>query len=263
MVYGGIALADLSFFSKIRFFISFLIKTAIVFAMFAVLIPLKEKLCFSSGQLNSDGLIVFAILVLGYCLTYAIFFIISEGILKDMLIGMIISLIGGVLAAIFPPLGIVIIIIGIFSMIKQIIGVVKMIPMLLLGVLISVLLFADVLLDMYDIKVVSFVGKYILGFDKFTLVIPKIMLPYLFTTLLVSVNLAFKYNLKMALFRQTVIFLSVPIIVLVLWLIKTRIESAVFTPGQMQTASVKNGKIWVDSYTRSNGTVVSGYWRKA
>lgn len=267
MTSDAIALSDLTFFSKIRFFAGFLLKTVVLFSIFIILIPLKQMLCFFSGEFNSNGLLFFAIIILGYCIVYDIFFIISEGIIKEMVKGMVISLIGGILAVVFPPLGIVLMILGLISMIKQIIGVAKMIPMLLLGALISILLFIDVFMVTEGMDIRDYMEQLIFfNIGKFNFVIHIAMIPYICITFLVSVNLAFKYNLKMALFRQTVIFLAIPIAALVIWLIKTSIQSAIFSPREMQTTSIGNvpgqrGKIWIKPYTRLDGTAVRPHWR--
>ena len=268
------ALGDLPALSQVRFFVAFIIKTAVVFGVFCALLVLKNLLCFS--RVNTflpieSGTVIFALLVLAWCVGYDIFFIISEGYIKKAIVGLFLSFLSAVLVRIYPQLGVIFAVLAIISMVKTVIGVLKMIPYLLLGVLITALMFLDIavaLIDKYELLSEVGVGTLMSHFSPLSLpiysmriTVSPLMIPYLILTLLVSINLSFKYNLKMALFRQTIIFLSLPVIILMVFLIHTMISRALCEPATMQQASVGRGKIWVQPYCRLDGTLVSGYWR--
>ena len=91
---------------------------------------------------------------------------------------------------------------------------------------------------------------------------------YLILSLIVAVNLGFKYRLKDAIFRQCVIFMAIPIAIIIIILIKFIAESiaesisgSLYQPSSIQSSGLNKGKIWVNSYFRADGTHVLGHWR--
>lgn len=264
----GTPLSQLTFGSKFLFGVGFLFKVTILYGIFIGLNILKQIICLNSlwktGQLQDDSLILFAILVLGYCIIYDIFFIISEGIIGKMIFGLILTLIGSAVVFFFPPAGAIIALLGLISMIKSIVGIIKMIPMLLLGVLISFFLLADILLIYFDRSLFEEFVKnpiYVKKIYHFTIVFFVYDIPYLVCTALISLVLAFKYNLKMALFRQTVLFLAIPIIALVIWLIKSALSNSLFQPQHQQQAVIRDNRVFVHAYQRADGTCVASHFR--
>ena len=55
--------------------------------------------------------------------------------------------------------------------------------------------------------------------------------------------------------------MAIPIVALLVLLIRSAIGDNVSQPQSIQGANVKNGKIWVNSYTRADGTFVRGFFR--
>ncbi len=258
---NAIAFSDFSFFSKIIMTFAWLLKSCIVFSIFFVLIPLKYYLYIKT---EADYLFIFAGIILAYCVAFLIYYVISEGILKDMFWGFVISIIGSIIAFFIPPVGAIIIIIGIISMIKKIISVVKMIPLLLFGFLLATLLFSDELFESFTESGV-YINKDIILLNirvfKFYFPITIYMFVYIILSIITSLVLSFKYSLKNAMMRQVVILMAVPITALIIWLIKTKLSRSLYSPSEIQQVSIHNGKIWIDEYFRSDGTPVRGHWR--
>lgn len=253
---SGETLGELGFFGVIGYFIGFIIKTIILYSIFTGFALLRDYISYKGYQMDSDGILIYAGLILAYCLVFDIFYIISEGILKDIIVGLIISLIGVVIATIFPPAGIIIIVLGIISMIRQIISFIKMIPFLLMGGFLSILLLSEYFIPDF----IEQFGVFSLNIGKFNFVFNKIMYLYFAITLLISINLGFKYSLKDALFRQTIIFLSLPIMCLIFYIVKTRLNTPVCEPGEIQTSSIHRGKVFVRGHYR-NGKWIHSFWR--
>lgn len=264
----GIALNDLSFPSQILFWIGYLVKSAVLFGIFMTASFLRNTFApLTNRGIDSGGIFFFCCVLLTYCICYIVYFIISEGILKDMIVGMIISFIGAILMAVFPPFGVIIALIGIISMIKQIISIAQMIPLLLLGVLLTVFLFLDAILATETFRSLFQDGMPWQVFKRFeifdtTFVIRYAHIPYIILSALISLNLAFKYSLKVAMFRQVIIFISVIIVALIVAIVKSKLENAICNPGTMQGTSIQNRKIWINDYYRLDSTFVHGHWRR-
>ena len=277
---NAILLSECSIGFKIKYFIGLILKATILFGISTFILLLK--IIFSGGSI--DSMLFIATIVLVWCVLYLAFYIITEGIIKQIITGFIISIIGTILTAIFPPLGIVIAIIGFFMMVKQIIDMVKMIPLLLLGLLLFLLLFDTELLSYsfgglvrlpsvkFDISFISNPINNILRDaeiifpNRIFISYPNIA--YLILSLIVAVNLGFKYRLKDAIFRQCVIFMAIPIAIIIIILIKfiaesiaESISSSLYQPSSIQSSGLNKGKIWVNSYFRADGTHVLGHWR--
>lgn len=261
----GMAFSDISFTGKFLFAVSWAFKSLVLFSIFSVLVVLKQFML-HIGIHPVHTMLIVSLTVIAYSIAFLIFYIISEGVIKKMLAGIIISIIGSIVAAIFPPLGILIAVIGIISMISQILSVVKMIPLLLFGMLLAVLLFSDIACLALSSEV-NFISESTLLKDMtvsafgFHFSFPKVMLGYFALSALASLNLAFKYSLKNAMMRQVVIFMAIPITELLILLIRTVLSNALYNPREVQQVSVGNGKVWVNDYYRANGTLVKGFWR--
>lgn len=266
---NAIALSGFSIGAKIKMFVGLIMKTIILFSIFASFEFLKIFII-SAGVSWEFSTLAIVITIFAYSICFLIFYIISEGILKKMLVGLVISIIGTVLAAFFPILGIVIAIIGIFSMIKKIISVAKMIPLVLLGFLLALLFFADILYipisELDDVEIPTTAFKFLFtnfsfSIFGFNLVFPKVTLGYFILSALISVVLAFKYSLKNAMLRQVVIFMAIPLTALIIFLIKSALSRAFYRPGEIQQTGFHNGKIYIRPYMRADGTFVHGYFR--
>lgn len=231
-----------------------------------------------------DSMLFIATIVLVWCVLYLAFYIITEGIIKQIISGFIISIIGTILTVIFPPLGIVLAIIGFFMMVKQIIDMVKMIPLLLLGLLLFLLLFDNELLSyslggLVRLPSVKFNIGFISNPINNILIDTDIIFPnrifisypnmaYLILSFIVALNLGFKYRLKDAIFRQCVIFMAIPIAIIIIILIRFIAESiaesisgSLYNPSSIQSSGLNKGKIWINSYIRADGTPVAGHFR--
>lgn len=266
---NAVALSEFPFSTKIKMLIGLIAKSVILFTVFAAFEFLKI-LIISAGIPWEVATLTIVVAIFAYSICFLIFYIISEGILKQMLVGLIISIIGTAIAAIFPILGIVIAIIGIFSMIKKFISVAKMIPLLLLGFLLALFFFADILyvpiseLDNVELSSTAFkflFTNFSIKIFEFNLVIPKITLGYFALSALISVVLSFKYSLKNAMLRQVVIFMAIPLTALIIFLIKSALSRAFYRPGEIQQTGFHNGKIYIRPYMRADGTFVHGYFR--
>ena len=277
---NAILLSECSVGFKIKYFIGFILKATILFGISTFILLLK--IIFSDGSIES--MLFIAAIVLIWCVLYLAFYIITEGIIKQIITGFIISIIGTILTAIFPILGIVLAIIGFFMMVKQIIDMVKMIPLLLLGLLLFLLLFDTELLSYslgglvrlpslkFDISFISNPINNILR--EAEIIFPNRIfisypnIAYLILSFIVAVNLGFKYRLKDAIFRQCVIFMAIPIAIIIIILIKFIAESiaesisgSLYQPSSIQSSGFNKGKIWINSYIRTDGTHVLGHWR--
>lgn len=266
---NAVALSEFPFGTKIKMFIAWVVKSVVLFSIFALLEFLKTAVV-AIDLPWYVAIIAIVIAVFVYSIVFLIFYIISEGIIKKMLIGLIISIIGTVLTAVFPILGIIIAIIGVFSMISKIISFLKMIPLLFLGFLLAALFFADILYmplsELGDVQIPENFPKFIFESFSFSifglkLVFPKIALGYFVLSALISVVLAFKYNLKNAMLRQVVIFMAIPLTALIIFLIKTALSRAFYNSGEIRQTSFHNGKIYIRPYVRADGTLVNGYFR--
>ena len=252
-----IALSDFSFFSRVIITLVWLLKSSVVFFIFFVLIPLKYFLASASREYY---LLVFIGMIMAYSLIFLIYYVISEGILKEMFFGFVLTIIGTIVAFFIPPVGAIIAIIGIISMIRKIISVAKMIPMLLLGALFAVLLFSEELfmpdgLSKSDIFTVA-------RWFNFSFPITYAKVVYITLSVITSLVLGFKYSLKNAMLRQVVILMAIPITALIIWLIKTSLSRAFYRPSEMQQVSVHKGKVFVNDYFRGDGTLVHSYHRR-
>lgn len=276
----AILLSECSIGFKIKYFIGFIIKSTILFGISTFILLLK--IIFSDGSM--DSMLFIATIVLVWCVLYLAFYIITEGIIKQIISGFIISIIGTILTVIFPPLGIVLAIIGFFMMVKQIIDMVKMIPLLLLGLLLFLLLFDNELLSyslggLVRLPSVKFNIGFISNPINNILIDTDIIFPnrifisypniaYLILSFIVAVNLGFKYRLKDAIFRQCVIFMAIPIAIIIIILIRFIAESiaksisgSLYNPSSIQSSGLNKGKIWINSYVRADGTSVAGHFR--
>ena len=277
---NSILLNECSIGFKIKYFIGFILKATILFGISTFILLLK--IIFSDGSM--DSMLFIASIVLIWCVLYLAFYIITEGIIKQIIAGFIISIIGTILTAIFPFLGIILAIIGFFMMVKQIIDMVKMIPLLLLGLLLFLLLFDTELLSHFlgglvrlpSIKInISFISNPINNLlrdaeiifpNRIFISYPNIA--YLILSFIVAINLGFKYRLKDAIFRQCVIFMAIPIAIIIIILIRFIAESiaesisgSLYNPSSIQSSGLNKGKIWINSYIRTDGTHVIGHWR--
>ena len=217
-----------------------------------------------NGMPLSEIALNMAFVVVFYSVVFLLFYIISEHIIKNMIGGIILSILGAALAVVFPPLGILLAVIGILSIISKIISVIKMIPLLLLGVLFAVLLFADLLIAEFKFnEFYPFVRSVIsISAFGFQFIFSKIMLGYLILSAITSCVLAFKYSLKNAMMRQVVIFMAIPITALIILLVHTLISNAFYHPQQVQQMEVHKNQIHIKDYFRADGTLVHAYWRR-
>lgn len=259
---NSILLNECSIGFKIKYLIDFIIKATILFGISTFILLLK--IIFSDGSM--DSMLFIASIVLIWCVLYLAFYIITEGIIKQIIAGFIIS------------------IIGFFMMVKQIIDMVKMIPLLLLGLLLFLLLFDTELLSHFigglvrlpSIKInISFISNPINNLlrdaeiifpNRIFISYPNIA--YLILSFIVAINLGFKYRLKDAIFRQCVIFMAIPIAIIIIILIRFIAESiaesisgSLYNPSSIQSSGLNKGKIWINSYIRTDGTHVIGHWR--
>ena len=276
----AILLSECSIGFKIKYFIGFILKATILFGISTFILLLK--IIFSDG--STDSILFIATIVLVWCVLYLAFYIITEGIIKQIIAGFIISIIGTILTSIFHILGIILAIIGFFMMVKQIIDMVKMIPLILLGLLLFLLLFDTELLSyslgglvrLPSVKLnISFISNPINNIlrdveiifpNKIFISYPNIA--YLILSLIVAINLGFKYRLKDAIFRQCVIFMAIPIAIIIIILIRFIAESiaesisgSLYNPSSIQSSGFNKGKVWVNSYFRKDGTFVSSHFR--
>lgn len=268
----AVPLSTLPFGSKLKYFFCTLFKTVFLSSIFALLLFMKYfwMSIFDGYSIDSmlSSVVAVGATILVYSVIFLIYYIISEHVIKQMISGIIISIIGCVISAFFPPVGIIIAVIGIFSMIRQFISFVQMIPMLLLGVLILVLLYLDIIVADFaenanlDISKLNLTGFTFTG-NSISFSIGRLLYPYCLVSFLVSLNLSMKYSLKNAMLRQVVLLMAIPIISLMVWLIKTTLANAFYNPQEIQSAQISKGKIFVKPYTKANGTFVQGYWRKA
>jgi hypothetical protein len=67
--------------------------------------------------------------------------------------------------------------------------------------------------------------------------------------------------MKNALFRVSVIFLSIPIMIIIFYIARSMISRSILRPNEIQQAGLHHGKIFIKPYTRLDGTFVQGYWR--
>lgn len=95
----AILLSECSIGFKIKYFIGFIIKSTILFGISIFILLLK--IIFSDGSM--DSMLFIATIVLVWCVLYLAFYIITEGIIKQIISGFIISIIGTILTVIFPP----------------------------------------------------------------------------------------------------------------------------------------------------------------
>lgn len=253
---SGETLGELGFFGAIGYFIRVIVRAAVLFSVFTGFALLRNYIMYKGLEMNSSGILIYACLILAYCLVFDIFYIISEGVFKDIIVGLVISLIGVLIATIFPPAGVVIIILGIISMIRQIISFIKMIPLLLIGGVLSILLLSEYIIPDF----IRQFGTFSVSIGKSNFTYNKVMYLYFTITFLISINLGFKYSLKDALFRQTIIFLSIPIICLIFYLVKTRLNTPICEPGEIQSSSIHRGKVFVRGHYRA-GTWIKAFWR--
>ena len=276
----AILLSECSIGFKIKYFIGFILKATILFGISTFILLLK--IIFSDG--STDSILFIATIVLVWCVLYLAFYIITEGIIKQIIAGFIISIICTILTSIFHILGIILAIIGFFMMVKQIIDMVKMIPLLLLGLLLFLLLFDTELLSyslgglvrLPSVKLnISFISNPINNIlrdveiifpNRIFISYPNIA--YLILSFIVAVNLGFKYRLKDAIFRQCVIFMAIPITIIIIILIRFIAESiaesisgSLYNPSSIQSSGFNKGKVWVNSYFRKDGTFVSSHFR--
>ena len=276
----AILLSECSIGFKIKYFIGFILKATILFGISTFILLLK--IIFSDG--STDSMLFIATIVLVWCVLYLAFYIITEGIIKQIIAGFIISIICTILTSIFHILGIILAIIGFFMMVKQIIDMVKMIPLILLGLLLFLLLFDTELLSyslgglvrLPSVKLnISFISNPINNIlrdveiifpNRIFISYPNIA--YLILSFIVAVNLGFKYRLKDAIFRQCVIFMAIPITIIIIILIRFIAESiaesisgSLYNPSSIQSSGFNKGKVWVNSYFRKDGTFVSSYFR--
>ena len=251
----AIPLNALGFSTRVKFAFGVLFKTIVLYGFFLMISIIKDVFF---ETYDSDGLLYFGISILILCTIYFIYYIASEskGMFKNSIAGFFMSIIGMIFAMLFPVIGIVLAILGIFSMIRQIISFVKLLPLLLLGALTSILLLWHNIIFTGYYGSMPFLDIFDLSID-----INVLSIPYFILTFFISLNLSFKYPLKYALFRVSIIFLSIPLMIIIFYIVKTMIARLIFNPSESQQARIVNKKIFVQPYYRANGTLVSGYWR--
>ena len=218
----------------------------------------------------------------GVALLYFIYYIVSEGYLKDAIFKYIGMMIVGFLLTLIPVIGwiiggifILLVVVGIF---KKLISIIKLIPLLIFSTLLYTCLFYPVLfefakIDMSSItnmslvEVISTKSDFFSNISAYATEYPTILMDaaYVLFSVIISFVLGFKYGLKAGLFRLSFItIVSIVILLIILSIVLTifrmtdgggdREESSWMDSGDMQSADVVDGDYCVETTTTTHSS---------
>ncbi len=219
---------------------------------------------------------------------FIIYYILSQGFIKNFFKNILISLIISVLC-IFPPILIIVTILGIIKIGKDFIKIIKLIPTVIKSIffylfIILLSLICSASFGLYFLKDIQFLNEYA-DFLKFIIetfnlaiaykdiVFYTMIIPFGFY-LLISLGMAkhysFHYKLKDGFFRLSIFIIIMPFFMLLVGLLiisimqmANTLSNAFASPTEIQTARVYKGKRlvsrWINSYYKSDGTFVSSH----
>ncbi|MBI9075683.1 MAG: hypothetical protein JEZ02_09755 [Desulfatibacillum sp.] len=197
-----------------------------------------------------DDIYEFGLYMLIIAVLYIGYFLVASGIIHNI-IGMIVLLfVLGALSGVFPPLGILLTIIGFFLIIQKVISIIYLLPWAILSVLFYGIIY-------YAHENLSYGGQ---------LIFEANMEKFLIFSIIVALFATSKYQLLHGLFRLAIMFGTVPLIVLYVLLNKDGGNAFSLDDMTDGTASVDSSGLRIDypdgSYARwVEGVDVASHWR--
>ncbi len=238
-----------------------LLNGVIAFVLFFALWPIKDSL-----PREKDVLIFFLIAVVAVALIYFIYYIVSEGQWKKIVVGILISLAITAASAIFPPLAALAVIYLIWSLFKSAKSILSLLPYFLPSVLYFAVLLAPELPMLHGGADTNAFEVYknittdgMLWFTKF-----QAGQIYLYSFVVASFFCAWassKPRLKQSLLAVALIWLAVPLVVLIIYSMRAALQNIFKTEIHIRQVDVKQPQS-VSSYVRTDGTEVGGYVRE-
>lgn len=209
------------------------------------------------------GMAVFGVL-------YLIYFIISEGFLKKIIVGILISILITIGARFYPPLVILAVVYLIYSIISSIMSLAQLFPLFLISLGLFSLLFCNEILLGFDIV------NHIDNFDiaETANIINESGVLFWFTSLsygkfvligyiLFAAKVAHKIgapNIKYTFLQLALIIIAIPIVVLTIIAIRSSIKHFIETKVNFEITD-PGKKVDVAGYVKADGTNVAGHTR--
>lgn len=209
---------------------------------------------------------------------YIIYYFISEGHIKDIVIGLIISIVLTFLSTLFPLFAIVALLYFLYSIIRSIVGAVKLLPMVLLSSIFYSLLFNDfVLLKCLKFESIptslniSNLLMLINGDSNINDIYNTFIsrsyntyceIAYFILTFLISIKYVSKTPMKQTLFNISFLIIIIPVFILLIYSLKKSIDTLFETKYYTETTKDKTFmKQEVKGYTTASGKRISSYTR--
>ncbi|MHA7678598.1 hypothetical protein [Cupriavidus sp. PET2-C1] len=209
-------------------------------SIFAGLLMLRDGLVPHSY----DEPVLFFLTVGAAATLYMLYYIVSEGHWAEIAGSIVISLVLAVAAALFPPLGILVVLWVLFNIAKTLASIVQIIPLAIASVLLYVLLFPAPVLRAVGLQ--GFLGQ-------------PVLIAYAAFSILYAAKAA-RYPMKLGLFKLSVMLLSVPLLALLIASIRSGLQnlfkqsltstSRTIQMPQTVQAHIRAGAS-VDAYTRA------------
>lgn len=200
---------------------------------------------------------------------YLLYFIVSEGLIKKIIIGILISVAITLGARFYPPLVILAAVYLIYSIVRSIFSMIQLLPIFFMSVLIfSLLYFNEILFNVSDFSIDDFSIKnmiYIIentGFIDWymSLTYGKVLLPvYLFVSFKVSMKIAAP-NIRYTLLQLALIIVAIPLVILTILCIRSSIKHFIETKVSFEMTD-PGKKVHVAGYTRADGISVAEHTR--
>jgi len=250
--------------SKWMFYLKKIFYTVLVLVILSSLWVVKYSIN------NSDGAsyILFLLCIVGAGLLYMIYFIISEGLLGEIVFGLLISAAITVVSVIFPPLAILAVIYLVYSIIKSVKSLISLLPLFLMSLVLFVVLFYEELngilfnkvlndhiniTDLFKMDSLKQLALWYLSltYAKYTIII------YFMVSFVVACKIS-SDNLRETLLQVSLIFISIPLVIIIIASLKSAYDNLFKTKYNFSSESVDK-PIKVKGYTRTDGIQVNGY----
>ena len=252
--------------SKWVFFLRKMFYTFLVLVIFSILWLSK----YSMDTTDESSYILFLACVVGSGMLYMIYFIISEGLLGEIIFGIIISVAITAVSALFPPLAILAVLYLFYSIIRSVKSLISLLPIFLMSLIlfgtlfyeeINSLLFSRVLNDNINVNEIlsirslqSFSSWYFsLTYARYTIAI------FFIASILIACKIS-SDNLRSTLLQVSLIFISIPLVIIIIASLKSAYDNLFKTKYNFSSESVDK-PVNVKGYTRTDGIQVNGYVR--
>ncbi|HBD94638.1 MAG TPA: hypothetical protein DDY71_16510 [Spirochaetia bacterium] len=217
------------------------------------------------------SILYFFVFIVAISFSYILFYLITEGHLSEIIVGVLISVVLTILAVVFPPAIVLLFIYFIYSIIRIVGTIFSLIGMATLSGIFYFLLFNDFIFGYRAEKGFIFSGDILSQFLANEISLNSIINTFMnrsnatlidLCLIAVCVFIAFRYaytmSIKDSLFKFSFFLLVIPIMILLIQSLKSSIEN-LFEMRYHFNQEKGFKAVKVESYFRTDGTEVSAY----